>query len=74
MEDLEVIIETILKKQSEPIANQLVNIGWLMNEFDILGKRFPEVSVGYGFVYENERLKLNISLECLEDDIDEDIM
>ena len=45
MEDLEVIIETILKKQSEPIANQLVNIGWLMNEFDILGKRFPEAVV-----------------------------
>lgn len=71
MEDLEVIIETILKKQSEPIANQLVNIGWLMNEFDISGNRLPEVSVGYGFVYENERLKLNISLECLEDDIED---
>lgn len=74
MEDLEVIIENILKKQSEPIANQLGNLGWLMSEFDMPHRRLPEVSVGYGFIYKNEKLNLKISLECLADDIDEDIM
>ena len=68
MEDLEFIIKTILKKQSEDIAGQLGNIGWLMKEFEC--PRLPEVSVGYGFVYENERLKLSVSLEYLGEDIE----
>ena len=70
MEDLEYIVKTILNKQSGPIANQLTNLEWLCDEFDI--PRLPEVSVGYGFVYKNEKLNLKVSLECLEDDIDED--
>ena len=69
MEDLEVIIETILNKQSKPIANQLCNLGWLMDEFEY--PRLPEVSVGYGFVHNNERLKLSVVLEQLDEDITE---
>lgn len=72
MEDLEYIVKTILNKQSEPIANQLTNLEWLCDEFDT--PRFPEVSVSYGFVYKNEKLNLKVSLECLEDDIDEDTL
>lgn len=72
MEDLEYIIKNILIKQSEPIAKQLTNLEWICNELNT--PRLPEVSVGYGFVYKNERLHLKVTLECLEDDIDEDTL
>lgn len=67
MDDLEKIICTILKKQAEPIAKQVTCTEWFFN-----GIRLPEVSVGYGFVFENEKLNLKISLECLEDDIEDE--
>ena len=69
MDDLEKIICNILKKQAEPIAKQVTLTDWFSN-----GIRLPEVSVGYGFVFENEKLNLKITLECLEDDIDEDAL
>ncbi len=69
MDDLEKIICNILKKQAEPIAKQVTLTDWFFN-----GIRLPEVSVGYGFVFENEKLNLKITLECLEDDIDEDAL
>lgn len=64
--DLTQIISKILNSQSDNIADHLSNLTWLGLEFDTT---LPEVSIGYGFDYVNERFKLTVILE--REDVEE---